>query len=371
MNASDTPYRDPAIRAAASQWQVARDRGLSAAEAIEYEVWLAADPRHADAMRAMEGAWRRLDRIPEGVAQRVLADAARRRRIGRWRLFAGGAAALAATAAALLLVLQPDTADRSPAAASPASATVLQATGPRILTLADGTEVWLNAGSEIQERFTPGERRVRLARGEAYFSVRKDPSRPFLVEAGALRVRALGTAFNVNLRNAQSEVLVLEGRVAVKAERPGGAGEAAPAAPGPEAAVQAAGGGSAELTAGERATLVLPSDKADPASAAGDAPVLAVSKVGGGEIGRALAWQDDLLRLGGHTLAEIASEFGRRTGHRVVFAEPGLAQLRLGGRFRADDLQGFASLLATMLDVELEEPGNGTLVLRKKKVETP
>lgn len=373
MNDSQDHPLDPALRAAASRWQVARDRGLSASESIDFELWLSADPRHAAAMRAMESAWQRLDRIPDRLAQRVLADAARQRRYKRWSRISGGlATAAAAIAAALLFVFQsnpPSAAEAGRASAEASAPTaVLQATGPRILTLADGTEAWLNADTEITERFTPSERRVRLVRGEAYFSVTKDPSRPFLVEAGPLRVRAVGTAFNVNLSAAHSEVLVLEGRVAVSAsaETKTGTDAVQSNIPPPTRDSQE----TAELQAGERATLTnasLASESASDATAAKPALTLTVSRVGVTEIDRALAWQDRLLRLGGQTLAEIAAEFGRRTGHRVVFVEPGLAQLRLGGRFRADDVEGFAALLASMLDVELEPSENGTLVLRKKK----
>ena len=81
---------------------------------------------------------------------------------------------------------------------------------------------------------------------------------------------------------------------------------------------------------------------------------------------RVLAWQDEFLRLGGATLAEIASEFERRTGHRVVLADPALATVRLGGRIRADDAAGFANLLTSMLDVEAEVRADGAIVLRKK-----
>jgi ferric-dicitrate binding protein FerR (iron transport regulator) len=64
--------------------------------------------------------------------------------------------------------------------------------------LPDGSTVWLNAGSSIQ--YEPGFngplREVSL-RGEAFFDVVKMPSRPFIVHAGDLRIRVLGTAFNV------------------------------------------------------------------------------------------------------------------------------------------------------------------------------
>lgn len=66
------------------------------------------------------------------------------------------------------------------------------------LVLPDSSEVWLNAGSTITypETFTK-ENRVVTLDGEAYFSVRKDDAKPFIVETSQLSVKVLGTKFNV------------------------------------------------------------------------------------------------------------------------------------------------------------------------------
>lgn len=68
-----------------------------------------------------------------------------------------------------------------------------------MLTLQDGTKVWLNSDSELEYpvTFVRGERRVRLS-GEAYFEVARDSLSPFTVEVdGGFHVRVLGTCFNV------------------------------------------------------------------------------------------------------------------------------------------------------------------------------
>ena len=72
------------------------------------------------------------------------------------------------------------------------------------------------------------------------------------------------------------------------------------------------------------------------------------------------------MRLGGATLAELAAEFERATGRRLVLADPTLADLRFGGRFRTDDIDGFTHLLATTLDLDVERTADGAIVLRKK-----
>lgn len=342
-NRPTTP--DDAIREQAASWTVRRDRGLSAAESVEFELWLAADPRHAAAMQRAETTWAVLDRIPESVAAPVVAGATRRRSF--WRPVAIGAGLAAAAAIAMLLWFGRKPGD-APAAIVTALATTTTnaADRARQLTLADGSVVELNRDSEIAELFTPTERRVKLVRGEAHFSVTKDPARPFVVRADHVDVRAVGTAFNVHLESAAVEVLVTEGVVKLDPSADGASRQV------PAAAV------IPSLNPGQRAVVAL----------APEAPEVAVvvTTVSQEEIARTLAWQEPLLRLSGATLAEVAGNFERRTGRRVVLADPAMGRLRLGGRFRADDVEGFASVLAATLDIEVEHAADGALVLRKK-----
>jgi transmembrane sensor len=307
---------------------VRRDRGLSAAESIDYELWLAADPRHAAAMQRTSAAWSLLDRIPESAAAPVLAADARRRSFWR-RTIAFGSLAAAALVVGLFIWSRPLPADPA-LVAFRLSAT----TKPRLVTLSDGTVVQLNTGGAVVEEFTADTRHVTLTRGEAHFAVTKNPARPFIVQAGSLQVRAVGTAFNINLQSAAVDVIVTEGRVQLTTGRPD-----APA-----------------LNAGERATLRR--------AAAG--PTLVVARIDAAAITQTLAWREPLMRLGGATLAELAAEFERATGRRLVLADPALADLRFGGRFRADDIDGFTHLLATTLDLDVERAADGAIVLRKK-----
>ncbi len=318
-----------ALRQTAAAWMVRRDRGLSAAESIEYELWLAADPRHTSAMRTLGDAWTMLERTPEPFAERSLEVAAHRRSRHRTVVAISSLAAAAALTIAALGWWR--AAERFEPTASG-----LVAVGPRGgLALADGSVVQLNAGGEIIEEFDRNERRVRLTRGEAHFTVVKEPGRPFVVMAGALRVQAVGTVFNVNLQSARIEVLVTEGRVQLASARE----STAPL-----------------VEAGQRA--VLETDR--------NGPAITVSRPDRAEIAHALLWQETLVPLGGATLAEIVQDFERRFGVRMVLADPELAGLRVGGRLRGDNPENFAKLLATTFDLEVEHSADGAWVLRKK-----
>lgn len=89
---------------------------------------------------------------------------------------------------------------------------------PLKYTLPDGSIVWLNSKTQltINPGFNITDREVRL-RGEAFFQVIKNPEKPFIVEAGQITTRVLGTSFNVKAyqEDKQYEVAVMEGKVAV------------------------------------------------------------------------------------------------------------------------------------------------------------
>lgn len=70
--------------------------------------------------------------------------------------------------------------------------------GEYAVVLSDGTEVWLNAMSELTYPVNfPGDARKVTLNGEAYFKVKRDTSRPFFVDFNGYRVEVLGTTFNV------------------------------------------------------------------------------------------------------------------------------------------------------------------------------
>lgn len=89
--------------------------------------------------------------------------------------------------------------------------------GEYSIVLADGTRVWLNAGTEFRYpvSFTENRREVYLS-GEAYFEVRQDKNKPFVVWTGEVQIEVLGTAFNVNSYNSDRvEAVLVEGSVNV------------------------------------------------------------------------------------------------------------------------------------------------------------
>ncbi|MEM0911353.1 MAG: FecR domain-containing protein [Pseudomonadota bacterium] len=89
---------------------------------------------------------------------------------------------------------------------------------PRTNLLDDGSTLILNADSAVQSRMTEKERHIDLLHGEALFKVQHDAKRPFVVETGSTRVKAVGTAFVVKRINEDIQVIVTEGIVEVSQE---------------------------------------------------------------------------------------------------------------------------------------------------------
>ena len=339
MKPAPSENRDPADVAAS--WVMRHDRGLSPAEQDEFLQWLAADPCNGEAMARHRRAWENFDRlaglhasVPAVPDPDLLAPRARRQRT--WRRLAWWAVPLAA-AAAIMLVL----ANRSgPVAAASASASAAGAQLAPIeeRTLEDGSTIRLNRGANLHVAFTPDERRVRLERGEADFAVAKDSARAFVVESGGVKIRAVGTAFNVRLTEQAIEVIVTEGIVAVARDDASGAGVLS------------------ALSAGERAFV--------PRAATG-APV--VGQLSKEELDRRLAWQPRLLGFADESLSTIVKEFNRHNPVVLRVADPALRELRLTVRFRSDNVSGFLRLLAADFDVRSEPGADGEIVLRSAR----
>ena len=85
--------------------------------------------------------------------------------------------------------------------------------------LGDGTQVWLNAGSTLScsAGFATGQREVHIS-GEAFFEVARDEHRPFIVSTGDMKIKVLGTKFNVSAYEpAAATISLVEGAVEVTA----------------------------------------------------------------------------------------------------------------------------------------------------------
>ncbi len=344
------PSDDESVEATAAAWLAERDGGLSAADAARFALWRAQDPRHEAAAARLERTWAALQPLrdfrPEAVRhpdRNLLTRPSRGRRVVSLPVLVTFTALAACVAIAAVRWFD---VRRAAGAAEQVFSTTVE--GYERVALDDGSIVELNSASEVGVRFSPAERRVRLVRGEAHFTVAKNKARPFVVEAGGVAVRAVGTAFNVRLGTREVEVLVTEGKVAV-----------APVLPAPAATPAAAA--ASELVANQRMVI----SAAPVAARAAATPV--IERVEPAAMREALAWQGHRLVFADTPLAEAVAQFNRRNSVQLELADPELATLPIGGSFGAGNVESFARLLVSGGDVVMERPEPTRIVLRKAK----
>lgn len=335
---------DERIEEIASDWFVRRRDGLSPEVEARYQAWLAVDPRHAAAIARLSATWEFVSSpalagySPE-AARQPDRGAAWRRRTGVLTL-----SGLFAAAAAWFFVFSP----LPPAPSTPTPAVALAAR-PRLERLPDGSLAELDATGEIAVEFSSNARAIRLLRGRGHFTVMKDPARPFIVSAGGVNVRAVGTIFAVCFTADEVGVVVTEGRVAV----------AEPASVSPAAAPVSSSAAAAEpllLSAGQGAIIALPT---------ADEPAAPIQPMPSAQVAGALAWRDKRVEFTRVPLSAVADFFNRQNQTQLTLTDPALASLPISGIFWSDDPEAFARLLESGMAIRAQRSGD-TLVLRRR-----
>ncbi|WP_407352495.1 FecR family protein [Luteimonas sp. R10] len=308
------------VLAEASAW-LARLQGPARTPATEaaFKAWLAVEPAHAQAFARVTDTW---DIIPGAAllsvpsARPMAVD--RRRRVS---MALAACVALVAVAVGLTWRVSGD----------PVYHTAVGE--QRTLVLDDGTRIALNTDSRIAVSYGEDERHIRLERGEALFEVARQPGRPFVVQAGEDRVRALGTTFVVRRDRGHLAVALIEGRVEVS--RPSPQGQARPV----HATV---------LSPGERITL---------------GPDIRQT-VDRPRIEAMAAWRRGEAMFNNATLAEAIAEINRYGGAPVRLEDPVLGQLRVSGVFATRDPAEFARTVAQLHALTVEH-SEEDLVLKR------
>jgi transmembrane sensor len=338
------PSAAAALEDTAIAWLTERTDGFSPAREHAFAQWLKADPRHAATVARLEQTLGLLEDLPEFRAEintafdrtapvvpfaAVAAPPARRRpRVVAW---VGLAAALVLGLGIGWRTLRAPDETRYATTVS----------GYERARLDDGSTLELNAASAVRVQFTGAERRVKLDAGEAHFAVAHDTARPFIVSAGRVAVRAVGTAFNVRYAaGGDIEVTVTEGKVAVS---------------GVERVDPNALATAIFVTAGQR--IVLPKN----------APLPAVEQVDPAALRAALAWQSRLADFAEAPLADVIARFNARSRIRLFLADEKLADRRIGGTFALDEAEAFVRLLERDGEIVAERRSENEIHLRRAR----
>lgn len=312
------------IEQQAAEWLIRLDGDevLSPEERRSLRRWMARSPVHRELLFRLAELWSDMNVLSElavPLDHITQVENGRRRRLRRVPIIAAAAAIVGAVGLAILI---------GRGSALDSNGLYATAVGQqRFIALSDGSTVNLNTDSQIRVDYGGEYRDVFLLRGEAHFSVAEDRGIPFRVSAGGGRIRALGTAFSVYIRNGSVDVTVSEGSVVLERVVASGA----PLESGAGAQVSTAEGPVRELgtlRAGQVATipsLVDASDQTDNLRNFGS--------IEPPELQRRLSWTEGVLLFSGEALDEVVREIGRYTMAEIEFADPEVGAIRIGGRF--------------------------------------
>ncbi len=344
MNSSS--HFSPEIIKAASEWLAKRDRQLDAAEQDAYLQWLRESPAHGEAIARLEKTWRALDQLKQWRPEhspRPNPDLLAPKRTTPRRWITWPVAVAAALTVAFVSFQW-----RRTQVEDPGHHHAILHPGPERMTLEDGSIVELNAGAKISVRFTPEERHVLLERGEAHFTVAKNPARPFIVSADKFAVRAVGTAFSVQLDQRAVSVLVTEGKVRLDETQAVPPGQPAPM---PREL--------SHLVAGQQAVI----STVAPEVMKEIAP-MQIREVTPAEIERAMSWQGLRLEFVEMPLRDVAEEFNRYNQRKLVIGDDSTGAILVQGKFRADNVDAFVRLLDLGFGVSSTTRGNEIVLKR-------
>jgi ferric-dicitrate binding protein FerR (iron transport regulator) len=194
-----------------------------------------------------------------------------------------------------------------------------------IVTLADGSRVWINSGSSLTygNDFNRRQRKVSLE-GEAYFEVAKDPQHPFIVHTREMEIQALGTAFNVSAYSDEHfpTVVLVEGKIKVNTREQ-----------------------EEILTENERAIV----DKANQS--------LSTDRVFASDF---IQWKDGNLYFDNSSFDEIAQTLSRVFNVEIRFASEKLRPLRFTGTLGNSSIRNALDILSLTSAMHYEM--NGTVI---------
>lgn len=344
VNSARSATTPASIREEAAAWISRRDAGLKLQDDPGFQGWIERDVRHREAFAEFGAAWSWLDRpMQSGAAHDVLHELDRLERRQRQRRMTVGAV----TALVLLAGVSVWTISRAlPNASDRGAAATARVLAPQRQMLPDGSVAELKTGAQIDVKYSPGARRIALVHGEALFHVMKDVSRPFIVEANGIELRAVGTAFAVQLDGPAVDVVVTEGRVAI--DRPN---QENPTTTLPQPLDSAA-----PLTPSQQATITHGSSRAF------------VRTLSATELAARLAWRSTRLEFSGTPLAEVVTLLNQyasdRNDVRFSIGDKAIAQVKVSGLFRADNTAALLDLLDSAFGIVAEQTSDGTVLRR-------
>ncbi|MBT5330463.1 MAG: hypothetical protein HOL48_01625 [Porticoccaceae bacterium] len=315
----------------ASLWIAKLDKGLSEEDKVALDQWLGKSEQNRSALIRVGQIWDKAEALAN------LADLfpkpASRRPAEIYTAIAASVAAIALVVAISMAGFNPFS-DQTPAdQIENPEGFYMTAIGEQTnISLPDGTELMLNTNTSVRVNYSDNQRVLTLEQGELHVDVAHDESRPLSVLAGGQVVQAVGTAFNVYLRDQQKvDLVVTEGKVLVSQR------DEIPRVSAPDGAIQMPTS-AFSVSQGERVLLGQLEEKVEPIDFA--------------EIEVQLSWREGNLVFRGEPLEEAVREIGRYTAAEFVFIDENLRQVKVAGLFETGDVDGLLAALSENFQID-------------------
>lgn len=214
LNSSEDLTKEQAYYEAAEWYMQMQELAWDAEQQAKFEQWLELNPIHQEVWHNVIMFDEKLGRVPKGIVAKTMQQLKPKQR------YATKFSLIVFVLGITLYIIQGiRQQDYLPELLSfqPVDVYKTQIGEQQHLTLADGSQVWLNSQSKIRVKYDAKQRRIELTQGEIYIETHKDDrKRPFSVNTTHGNLLALGTVFNVRDLPTKTELIVKQGSVRIQ-----------------------------------------------------------------------------------------------------------------------------------------------------------
>jgi transmembrane sensor len=329
----------------ASDWLAKIDRNITEQEKSALQAWLSLDPKNTEVFLEIAHLWDKMDDLSRLSDLFPQASPSTTKKYSAW---------LGAMAASVIFIVTLTFYQSGFNFSTEQSAVVATQmnyqTGigeSNTINLPDNSKIVLNTNSFVQVRYTPSARIIDLQRGEIHIDVAHDKTRPLSVIAGGKVIQAVGTAFNVEVRNELVELIVTDGKVLVASR------ENTNTKIDIDEITKRLPINSMAISKGEKVDL----------DSSGNS-IEKVVKVDPMEVAASLSWRQGNLIFRGESLAEAMAEISRYTDIEFELDnDKKLQDVQVAGMFKTGDVTGLLEVLSNNFNISYKKIGNDKIIL--------
>lgn len=326
-----------------SEWIAKIDRGLSTAEKQAFQMWLAQDVRNPEMLTNMARLWDKMDALSQ--LSDVFPHSPSQQKSRGSNKFSMAASFLLASILAIA-VWQTNlftTSDQVAQQVLSENTYVTQVGESSTFYMQDNTKVVLNTDSRVKVTYTDRQRLFELLQGELHVTVAHNMAQPLTVYAGGKMIQAVGTAFNVEIKHAEVELIVTDGKVLVAENKTLGT----------------------SLLHEENVYLPIDSlaiSKGEKIALGAEFDEVVTLKQS--DLEADLSWQQGNLIFRGDSLESAMQEVSRYTAYEFELADDMLKQIQIAGLFKTGDVDGLLDALEQNFNVRHQRVGSNKIRLR-------